>query len=324
MATFSTNQVKQLYVVKAIDADLDTLGDAKFGTTQDGDVFLQYKGRDGVTRSDLIKKENITYAKATAAEKMAYKLENTKISVNGGTVVAGQQYILKVTINEFAGMTYEDKGFIFADYTAKAGDAAKNVLANLAVTLAKNASKAAYNELIKVTLFAESADTKVTATTKLAALTGEYDALVIEAVEQPWTLGKERVAKLYFDVAADSVIVSGIETSWANIVKNGATPTTIVNSKQIADLEYFCAGERGDMYRGIGWPNNFEFKPLVNAESADGYDVLDINYFYAGDAEDVQRSTKELVIVCPAASPKVINDVIRAFNSAAGTNVSTL
>ena len=50
------------------------------------------------------------------------------------------------------------------------------------------------------------------------------------------------------------------------------------------------------------WPNNFDTEYLVDPTSA--YDVMDIQYFYSGDAEDIERSPKTLTIVS-----KVTNDL---------------
>lgn len=333
MATFSTNQVKQFYVAKAVDSSLDTIGDIKFGKTADGELFAKYVGNDGVVRTDLIPLDKIIYAKATKASAMAQSPKT--VYVGSTSAVAGQDYILKVTINEFGGISPDDKGFIFADYRAKSGDAGKNVLANLAVCLAKNASVAAYNELIKVYVttaavgsIAAGNCTLVTADTDVTSLSGSYVGIVIEGAEQPWTLGKQSFDKVDFTVAADSIVASGIETEWATISDASIhIGGDVNNSKMIADLEYFCAGERGDMYRGIGFPNNFEFKPLVNPAATYGYDIINIAFYYSGDAEDIQRSTKELVLAIPAPSSygsSTASYLVTAdINTAAGSTVVT-
>lgn len=337
MATFSTNQVKQLYVAKAVDANLDTLGDIKFGAT-DGYIYAKYAGRDGVVRSDMIKVSNIVYAKAIKASAMAQYLNSAYIAST--SAVAGQQYIIKVIIDEFGGMTAEDKGFIFADYTAKSGDAAKNVIAELALSLAKNASKAAYNKLINVYVTTAASGAALTLNTNTWAVTpnlsastiagyGSLVGIIIEAAEQPFALGKMSSDRVVFSVSADPIMSSGLETTWATITMGADHPTAAIkNSKKIADLEWFCAGERGDIYRGVGYPNNFDFQPLVDSAATYGYHVIELAYYYDGPAEDVQKSPKEIVIVAPAEGDTtytVINAVIGDINTAAGTTVlSTL
>lgn len=329
MPTFSTNQVKHLYVAKAVDANLDTVGDIKFAAAGDKDIVFKYVGNDGVVRSDIINLDNIIYAKAIKESTMEQYLESAYVACN--TVAANQPYILKVIVDSFSSLAEEDKGFIFAEYTAKSTDAAKNILAGLAVSLAKNATKAAYNPLIKVFLTTAASGsvaaanlTEVTASTDIASLTGTYLGLVIEAADQAWSLGKEGFNLLKFNVTTSEIIASGVSTQWATVTKGADHPTAALkNSKKIADLEWFCMGERGDMYRDISWPNSFTFTPQVNPAAAYGYHVIEIAFYYAGDAEDVQKSPKEIVIPCEAAASgyTLVNAVISDLNTAAGTTL---
>ena len=333
MANFSTNQVKHLYAAKAVDASLDTVGDIKFSAVGDNQIAAKYVGNDGIVRTDLIDL-NTLKGKAIKASSMSQYLRSAYIAST--SAVAGQQYILKITVDEFGGMTPEDKGFIFADYMAPASAAAKDVLAGLAVSLAKNAAKAAYNQLIKVYVTTVASGQSFTLNTNLWEVTansvastvagyGSLVGIVIEAAEQPWSLGKAQYDRLHFSVATDPIVSSGIETKWATITYDADHPTAaVVNSKKIADLEYFCAGERGDIYRNIGWPNSFEFKPIVDANATYGYHVIELTWAYQGDAEDIQKSPKELVIVAPAEGATtytVINAIASDINSAAGTTV---
>ena len=334
MATFSTNQVKHLYVAKAVDANLDTVGDITASAAGDKDIVLKYVGNDGVVRSDIINTDNIVYAKAIKASSMDQYLDSSYVAVN--TVAANQHYILKVIIDSFGSLAEEDKGFIFADYMSKGTDQAKNIIAGLAVNLAKNATKAAYNPVINVYVTTQSAGQSLTIGTNAwkveasdtetaIAAKGSLAGLVIEAADQPWTLGKEAFNLLKFNVTAATIISSGVEVNWATITKGTTHATAALhNGKKIADLEWFCMGERGDVYRGMGYPNNFEFSPLVNPAATYGYHVIELAYYYAGDAEDIQRSPKEIVIVSPAEGATtytVINAVAGAINTAAGTTI---
>lgn len=334
MPTFSTNQVKHLYVAKAVDANLDTVGDIKFAAAGDNEVVFKYTGNDGVVRSDIINLDKLIYAKAIKASASDVYLDSAYVACT--TAVANQSYILKVIVDSFSSLSEEDKGFIFAEYTSKTGDAAKNILAGLAVNLAQNAAKAAYSPVIKVYLTTAASGsvasanlTEVTAATAITSLTGSYLGLVIEAADQPWALGKEGFNLMRFNVTTTPIVSAGIDTQWATVTKGADHPSgAIHNSKRIADLEWFCMGERGDMYRDISWPDSFTFSPLVNPAATYGYHILEIAYYYSGDAEDIQKSPKEIVIVAPAEGATtytVINNVIGDLNTAAGTTVvSTL
>lgn len=338
MPTFSTNQVKHLYVAKAVDANLDTVGDIKFAAAGDNEVVFKYAGNDGVVRSDIINLDKLIYAKAFKASASDVYLDSAYVAC--GSAVANQQYILKVIIDSFSSLSEEDKGFIFAEYTAKSGDAAKNILAGLAISLAKNAKVAAYSPVINVYVTTQSAGQSLTIgtnawkvnasdTESTVVAYGSLAGIVIEAADQPWALGKQEFNLLRFNVTADTIVSAGVETAWATITKGTTHATAALhNSKRIADLEWFCMGERGDMYRDISWPNSFTFTPLVNPAATYGYHILELAFYYSGDAEDIQKSPKEIVIVAPAEGATtytVINNVIGDLNTAAGTTVvSTL
>ena len=81
MATFSTNQVKQLYVAKAVDSNLDTVGDIKFSAAGDGQIIAKYVGNDGVVRTDLIDLATLK-GKAIKASSMAENLESAFVASN--------------------------------------------------------------------------------------------------------------------------------------------------------------------------------------------------------------------------------------------------
>ena len=313
MANFSTNQAKQLYVVNALktSGEVSTLGDLKFGTTGEGDIFAKYFGRDGKVRTDLIAPKNIRYVNlAEAADQVSYP---EAITLTPDAPIAGQHYIINVTIDEFGGMSPEDKGFIFADYVAKTNDTVAKLIANLAVSLAKNASKAAYSPLISVGVMTGNGMQEVTAASIVADIEeANPTALVIVAVEQPWSLGKQSFELPHFSVTTVPVVSNGMDTQWATISTVQPRGSAIANSKKIADLEYFCAGERGDVYRGMGYPNNFDFQPMIDPTSADGYDVVTIGYFWQGNAEDIQKSPKEILFVAPSGTGQ---SIYNAFTS---------
>ena len=113
-------------------------------------------------------------------------------------------------------------------------------------------------------------------------------------------------------------MVNGDERIWATVTEG--TNGTIGNGKTIADLEYFCMGERGDIYRGIGFPNNIVTTYLVDPTKT--YYVFDVHYAYVGDGVSVQKSEKTITIVC--ADKTEFNKVITNFNTATGLTIPTV
>lgn len=326
MATFSVNQVRQLYVATAFKTPHVLASDAAGSIAVKNDtakshLYFEYKGADNLMRSDLIDTKNILYAKATDATAMAHDLKSVTIAldsnVNGGAPVAGQDYILRIAFKQYVGMSDEDQYFKYGMVHAYAGMNASEFYKVLAVSLAKNFSREVV-PLIKIEIKTASKTTEVTPTTKVADLTGTYTGVVITEVEQPWRLGVMAQTPVYFTVQSVPVTVNGDERYWATLTES--TSGSIGNGKTIADLEYFCMGERGDMYRQVGWPHNIPTTYLVDPAKA--YCVFDIHYAYVGSNESVQKSEKTITIVC--ADKAELNKVIAAFNTATGLSIATL
>lgn len=294
---FSTNQARHLYVANAMpDAEtgLVNAGDIQVKTDVDGKLYFAYMGKDGVMRSDLI--ENITYAKATAAAKMATSLKTATIAVTT-LPAAGQDVVLRLTVRQFAGISDEETYSISVSARVVAGSTTSTIADELrkllTKTLAKNISK-------------------------LFTVGGSGANIVIQEVAQEWTLGVKEQVPVYFDAVVVPAVVSGVETAWGTVTYG--TNGTVNNGHKIADLEYFCMGERGDQYRNVGWPNAIKTDYMVDPASA--YDVLDIHYAYQGTCEDIQKSEKDITIVSKTTS--VLNAIIGAINSAVGTSIATL
>lgn len=335
MATFSTNQVRQLYVAKILKtlrvlASDDAGSIAVKSDTAKNHMYFEYKGADNLMRSDLIDIKNILYAKATDADDMAHELRAVTVTLDSevnAAPVAGQDYILRIAFKQYVGMSDEDQYFKYGMVHAYAGMTASDFYKKLALSLAKNFSR----EIVPLVKFilTDSGDeaVPVDATTKESSLTGTYKALVIDEVEQPWRLGTMEQTPVYFEVQPVPVTVNGDERIWGKVEETDPAGT-IANGKKIADLEYFCMGERGDMYRGVGYPNNIPTTYLVDPTVK--YNVIDIHYAYVGSNESVQKSEKTITLVVPkvgatnSVSNKLANDIIKAINTATGLSIATL
>lgn len=336
MATFSTNQVRQLYVAKVLKDSHVSASDAAGSIAVKSDtaknhLYFEYKGADNLMRSDLIDIKNILYAKATDADNMTHKLKSVTVTlatdVNGGTPVAGQDYILRIVFRQYVGMSDEDQYFKYGMVHAYADMTASDFYKKLALSLAKNFSREVV-PLVKFTLTnSEGKAVPVDATTKESSLTETYTALVINEVEQPWRLGIMEQTPVYFTVQPTTITVNGDERIWGTVGDTGPAGT-IDNGKKIADLEYFCMGERGDIYRGVGFPNNIPTTYLVDPTVK--YNVIDIHYAYVDSNESVQKSEKTITLVIPKvgvgnkASNALANSIISAINTATGLTIATL
>lgn len=343
MATFSTNQVRQLYVADALKNPnviaTDAAGSiAVKADTAKNHLYFEYMGAGGMTRSDLIDIKSIMYAKATDADELAHKLAKYKLtldtSVNGGEPVAGQDYILRIAFRNYIGLSEEDQYFKYGMVHAVTGMTASDFYKTLALSLVKNFSREEEG-LLKFYLETGGQDagvvagtpTEVTKDTKESTLNGTYTGVVIEEAPQEWILGVMEQVPVNFTLQPDSILANGDERIWG-VVKQVTSTGSIPDGHKIADLEYFCMGERGDIYRGVGFPNIIRTKYLVDPDTK--YNVIDIHYAYVGPNESVQKSEKDITIVVPKigannqASNKLTNDIISAINTATGLTIKTL
>lgn len=349
MATFSTNQVRQLYVAIAVKSSHVLASDAAGviaikNDTAKNHLYFEYKGADNLMRSDLIDIKNILYAKATDFQYMATDLKSFIIAldanVNGGSPVAGQDYILRIAFRQYVGMSDGDQYFKYGMVHAYAGMNADEFYKVLALSIAKNFSREVV-PLIKVEVHSAGTTSKggfdsngymvVTPTTKdngksdttnpyyaTDTIVTDIDSIRITEVEQPWRLGVMAQTPVYFTVQPVAVMVNGDERIWATVTEG--TNGTIGNGKKIADLEYFCMGERGDIYRGIGFPHNIVTTYLVDPTKT--YYTFDIHYAYVGNNESVQKSEKDITIVC--SDKTEFNKIVTAFNTATGLTIATI
>ena len=332
MAAFSVHQVRQLYVANAYKGNLAALnnaGDITVVKTNEGDaMYFQYMGAllDKM-RSDLIKVDNITNLTATKAEDIATKLKGYTLTldpaVNGGQPVAGQDYILRLAFREFIGMSEADQYFKYGMVHVLSGLSASDFYKEMALSLAKNISKDT-TTLVDIYLYDGSTSTKVEASTKKSSLTGTYTAIRFVEAVQPWNLGTMPQAVIPFEVQPVNVTVDGDQRIWGK-VESYDPQVSLPEGQLIADLEYFCMGERGDQYRNMGWPNVIPTKYLVDPSKK--YDVLNIHYFYTGDGISVQKSEKDIQIVVPRPGETDytnINALIKAIKAIVPAEISKL
>lgn len=326
MAAFSVHQVRQLYVANAYKENLAALkdaGDITVVKTNEGDaMYFQYMGAllDKM-RSDLIKVDNITNLTATKAEDIATKLKGYTLTldpaVNGGQPVAGQDYILRLAFREYIGMSEADQyfkyGMVHVFPELSASDFYKRMAHSLVINLSKDTTA-----LVDVYLYDGSSETKVEAMSWEVfdkAYTETYTAIRFVEAVQPWHLGLMPQAVIPFKVQPVNVLVDGDQRIWGK-VESYNPQASLPEGQLIADLEYFCMGERGDQYRNMGWPNVIPTKYLVDPSKE--YDVLNIHYFYQGDGISVQKSEKDIQIVVPRPGEKDytnINALIAAIKA---------
>lgn len=311
MAVFNTNQVRQLYAVKSIKTaatDVKNVGDIALVAPEDKDyIYFQYMGNGGMLRSDIIKKDSVCWAKHTEATDDIRYLKAVKVSldpsylIDTNKVLPGQDYILRIVFRQFAGMSDED---VYIKYGMVHG-------------VRDMTEEQFYNKLVKS--FEMNFKRELTPLVGFAVIPStddEQGGVLIYELPQEWTLGVKAQEPVYFDVIPSTVTYDGEDVQWANAdpKSDGCTikevniteftdqlPTNFIpvipNSSRLADLEYFCMGERGDIYRNVGWPNVIPTKYILDGNDTDGYDVIDLHFYFVGGGENPQKSEKDITIV---------------------------
>jgi len=308
MNIFSTNQATHLYVATALKTSTDqpaVAGDLKV-VSKDGQMYFKYFGAGGPIRSDLIDIKSISHLKAIPASKMAKALKKytvtLKSAVNSGNPVAGQDYLLRMTFTGYVGISPDDSKYEkYGMVHATTGMSASSFYLHLASSIAKNMSREAVQFIKVYVKVSAGTETEITATSDpedTTTYSGTYDGVVIKEQMPDWILGTKQIKVMTPEFVCVPITVSNDSVIWGSVAA-ADSGVSIGNGKQTADFEYFAAGEKGDQYRMVGFPDYVPTKYLVDPEKE--YDYINIHYAYVGSNESVQKSEKDIVIVAPRA-----------------------
>ncbi len=329
MANFSVSQNRQMYVASAYNASVNsssavgTLGAVKcINDGLDKEFYFMYKGALDVIKSDRISLKNLKSAEAISAADMIMPLKKVKVvldsNINGGAPVGGKDYVLGINFKNFFSMG--DDSVYFKD---AAVHATTDMTAAQFYTAMKNALDKAFSREGGAS---NSANPYV-------EITADDNGLYIQEKIQDWALGIKKQRRICFDVQPSTIYTNGDDVIWG--VVTDITPaksavvagtTGIGNGCMIADLEWFCMGERGDQYRLMGYPNYIPTQYLVDPSKE--YHVLELHYAFTDTGVNSYRSEKDITIAVPkgdsGAEFDVINAIIGAINTATGLSIPTL
>jgi hypothetical protein len=151
MANFSTNQVRHLYV--ADSEDLTKVGGIQLAGEDYGNndypakMYFKYHGAGGLVRSDIIDVNTIKSITLTKNTKIGFKPKVADIylnnAINSGQPIPGQDYMVRLVIRQFIGMSDEDTYIKYGIVHTVSGDTATTFYKKLAISLAKNFSREA-------------------------------------------------------------------------------------------------------------------------------------------------------------------------------------
>ena len=280
MPVFNTDQVRHFYVCNSADC-FSTIGNSEFMKIDPGATY-------SAASSDIIEKKQIEEIRITSAlDKLVPPRKKVTVGVasgilDSGNVPAGYHFVLKIIFSQYVSNSDEDRLVKIADVYTKTAMTPAAFVTELKASLDRN-------------LAAEENATDTTLVTR----TVSSNTLVLTENYMPWKRGKMSVGKLPFYVVAEPVVIDNIEVDWATLTPATVTKDSVdtaAGAKKLADLEWFCLGERGDIYRGLTWPNNFEPEYLVDATGSTDYSIVDLTYYYKGNTEDIQHSRKVVTV----------------------------
>ena len=340
----SDNQFRNLYVMKAYknnESAIAAVGDLTLKVdTAKSNVYLVYKDTEDTITSDLISIKNLLYAKSTKAADMARKLNSQSVTLNADPV-SGQDYVLNVEIRNFVALGDDSTHIKFGAVHAVKDMTKSDFYKAMALNLAKNLSREVV-PLIKIEVHSAGTTSKggfdsagymvVTPTIKdngksdntnpyydgTSSIVTDIDSIRITEVEQPWRRGVAQVEPVNFNTTCGTILMGGDDVIWGTVEKEEGN--SINNGKQIADMEWFYHGTRGDIYREATYPDNFDFKPLVDETKA--YSTLDIHFAYVGPGVEVAKSERTITVVCADATE--INNLITAIKTATGMDAGAV
>ena len=304
MAVFSTNQVRQLYVVDNVvssESALATAGDI-FAKKSGDDIYFKYVGALGDTmRTDIVNQKQLIYTSVATSDKLAYKLKGQAIilnpNVNGGKPIEGRDYLLRVLFSEYIGISPVDKTLKYGTVHITPGMTASDFYAEMAYALMQSQKKEP-NLIMYVAVIVsgdfEGNEISDTDTPQDIKSMGTIEGIVIYEAGQPWHLGVMPQGVIKIDAQVTRITYNGDDSIFWGVVEDATMPSSYVlpEGQKIADLEYFCMGERGDQYRNAGWPNVIPTKYLVDPTAE--YDLYTIHYAYVGEGTHQEKSEKDI------------------------------
>lgn len=329
----SDNQFRNLYVMKTYkdsESPLTAVGDLTLKVdTAKSNVYLVYKDTEDTITSDLISIKNLLYAKATKAADMARTLNSQSVTLNADPI-SGQDYVLNVEVRNFVALGDDSTHIKFGAVHAVKGMTKSDFYKAMAVNLAKNLSREP-SPILNVLLTKNDSIASGEKDSKVAVLlngkmqnlatlksTETYTNIIIDEVEQPWRRGVAQVEPVNFNTTCGTILMDGDDVIWGTVEKE--TGNEIQNGKQIADMEWFYHGTRGDIYREATYPDNFDFKPLVDETEA--YSTLDIHFAYVGPGVEAAKSERTITVVC--ATVEELTKLIAAFETATGVDAGAV
>lgn len=309
---FSTNQVIQFYNLTPFTAGGSTVTPAAsvqaVGKHKRIVVANSPDGQLGHSPLyDVVLGTSLREAKDDVVYRKALKVE----LATGHTPVVGAKYILTLTFRNTVGE--EDTVEKFAEYYAK-----DNTSASFYGGLAKSLFQ---NQGVGDGKLYEIHATLGTPITDLATAEAVSAAFYIVEAEPDWELGSFPLTLEKVSASTNTIVdAQGLEyDEWLKSLDFTTDDTSsvaalkIVNSKKVADFEYFAIGERGISSWQNGWPMNIRRSQTIDGSDANGYSLLIAHVARIGDNQNSTYQEMDLIFALAGDDD---NDVLSTLKTA--------
>lgn len=306
---FSTNQVIQFYNLTPFTAGGSTVTPAAsveaVGKHKRIVVANSPDGQLGHSPLyDVVLGTSLREAKDDVVYRKALKVE----LATGHTPVVGGKYILTLTFRNTVGE--EDTVEKFAEYYAKDNTSA-SFYKGLAESLLQNQG-VGEGKLYQLYSDNSGPDAVITDASNVSS------AFYIVEAEPDWELGSFPLTLEKVSASTNTIVdAQGLEyDEWLASLE--FTPYTkaalkIVNSKKVADLEYFAIGERGISSWQNGWPMNIRRSQTIDGSDANGYSLLIAHVARIGDNQNSTYQEMDLIFALAGDDD---NDVLSTLKTA--------
>lgn len=265
MTVFSVNQATQLYVGSFTEKATKTKD------SQGVHTATYFEDKNGGVRTDLIKPGHELYSTTVTVEGLNIQAKAIKITPKN--FQNGDQYLVRLAI-------VDDFGAAAADIKTAAVIATSTTASDLTTKIVDALNKAAKRDL-EPAYEVKNETSHLTITPKVS-----------------FALGKK------FTVPQISVQIVDLKNDAKTLEIMDDNGWVTAETVELADtglmrlqaLEYFCAGEKGDIYRGASYPNNIPFESKL-AGVGNSTPVTVIHYYEDCSNEAVQKSEKTMVLV---------------------------
>lgn len=313
---YSANQVRQFYVVNASHKATVEVGSS---VEHAGDKFFSIKYVDNLGETQLVDIiENADIRKITVSKAPVLKARVATVSFQNAPATAGFEAYFTIVAPGFYGDTGENKEVFPVGKVFTQGTTAATVVSDFVSLINDDKNLKKYF--------------------KAAVGTNTTDLVITEVFNKnDYRLGVYQLHSVPFVVENGHYIDYSVENHlsdlytpdlFTGVVYSESTIASdnIDGSYDLAQLEWFCHGFRGDVYREMAFPDNFPYVGLIQPgfgangaawNGSNDWYTCDIHYFWHGYGNQVDKSEKVLTF---AGSSTDMNAFVTAFASSAGAS----